>query len=79
MSKEKSILPKGFIRKYELALKYFPDAPSKKAATDNLTRAINRCEPLLSALARSPGGYSTRDKQYSPHQVALIYRYLGEP
>ncbi|MEE1081159.1 MAG: DUF4248 domain-containing protein [Bacteroidales bacterium] len=69
----------NFIRKHELAFKYFPDAPTKKAATDNLTRAINRCKPLLEALTRSPGGYSTLDKQYSPHQVALIYQYLGEP
>lgn len=69
----------NFIRKHELAFKYFPDAPTKKAATDSLTRAINRCKPLLDALARSPGGYSTRDKQYSPHQVELIYHYLGEP
>ena len=79
MSKEKSILPKGFIRKHELAFRYFPDSSSKKAATENLSRAINRCQPLLTALARSPGGYSTRDKQYSQLQVALIYRYLGEP
>ena len=69
----------NFIRKHELAFKYFPDSPTKKAATDSLTRAINRCKPLLEALARSPGGYSTRDKQYSPHQVELIYHYLGEP
>ena len=69
----------NFIRKHELAFKYFPAAPTEKAATDNLTRAINRCKPLLEALARSPGGYSTRDKQYSPHQVELIYQYLGEP
>ena len=69
----------NFIRKYELALKYFPDAPSKKAATDNLTRAINRCKPLLMAMTRSKGGYNTRDKYYTPYQVALIYEYLGEP
>ena len=69
----------NFIRKNELAFKYFPDAPTKKAATDNLTRAINRCKPLLEALTRSPGGYSTLDKQYLPHQVELIYQYLGEP
>ena len=69
----------NFIRKHELAFKYFPHSPTKKAATDNLTRVINRCKPLLEALTRSPGGYSTLDKQYSPHQVELIYHYLGEP
>ena len=68
-----------FVKKWELAFKYYPDAPSKKAATDKLTRAINRCTPLLIALANSKGGYNTTDKEYTPHQVRLIYEYLGEP
>lgn len=67
------------IRKYELALRYFPDAPTKKAATDNLTRSINRCTPLLEALKSLPGGYNVREKTYTPQQVRLIYEYLGEP
>jgi len=65
------------IRKYELAFKYFPNAPTKKAATDNLTRAINRCTPLLTELTK--GYYNVREKTYTPRQVALIYEYLGEP
>ena len=69
--------PQGFVRKYDLAFKYFPNAPTKKAATDNLTRAINRCTPLLMKLAQD--GYSVTEKSYSPRQVALIYEYLGEP
>lgn len=69
--------PQGFVRKYDLAFKYFPNAPTKKAATDNLTRAINRCTPLLMQLTQD--GYSTTEKTYSPRQVALIYEYLGEP
>lgn len=69
----------NFIRKFELALRYFPDAPSKKAATDNLTRAINRCKPLLMEMTKSKGGYNTHSKYYTPSQVALIYEYLGEP
>lgn len=69
--------PHGFVRKYDLAFKYFPYAPTKKAATDNLTRAINRCTPLLMQLAQN--GYNTREKTYSPRQVALIFEYLGEP
>ena len=67
----------GFIRKCDLAFKYFPYAPTKKAATDSLTRAINRCTPLLMQLAHD--GYSTTEKTYSPRQVALIYEFLGEP
>lgn len=69
--------PQGFVRKYDLAFKYFPNAPTKKAATDNLTRAINRCTPLLMKLAKD--GYSVTEKTYTPRQVALIYEYLGEP
>ncbi len=68
-----------FIRKHELAFKYFPNAPSKHTATDNLTRAINRCKPLLMAMANSPGGYNVNSKTYTPIQVRLIYEYLGEP
>ena len=70
-------LHQGFVRKYDLAFKYFPHAPTKKAATDNLTRAINRCTPLLMQLTQD--GYSTTEKTYTPRQVALIYEYLGEP
>lgn len=69
----------SYIKKYELAFKYFPNAPSKKAATDNLTRAINRCTPLLTRLANAPGGYNVNEKTYTPMQVQLIYHYLGEP
>lgn len=71
--------PQGFVRKYDLAFKYFPNAPTKKSATNNLTRAINRCTPLLLALTRAKGGYNVNEKSYSPKQVELIYHYLGEP
>ena len=67
----------NFIKKYELAFRYFPDAPSKKAATDNLTRAINRCEPLLMAMAKT--GYRVTEKYYTPQQVEIITHYLGDP
>ena len=60
-------------------VRYFPDSPSKKAATDNLTRAINRCTPLLDELKWLPGGYNVREKTYTPQQTHLIYKYLGEP
>ncbi len=67
------------IKKYELALQYFPNSPTKKAATDNLTRAINRCTQLAARLANAPGGYNVNEKTYTPRQVELIKLYLGEP
>jgi len=67
------------MKKFELALLYFPNAPTKKAATDNLTRAINRCKKLSERLARAPGGYNVNEKTYTPRQVELIKLYLGEP
>lgn len=67
------------IKKYELAFLYYPDAPTKKAATDNLTRAINRCTELATRLAQAPGGYNVNEKTYTPRQVDLIKLYLGEP
>lgn len=67
----------GFVKKNILAMKYFPEAPSKRAATDNLTRAINRCTPLSEAL--SEAHYLPNSKEFTPRQVSLIYEYLGEP
>lgn len=67
------------MKKYELALLYFPNSPTKKAATDNLTRAINRCQELSTRLAHAPGGYNVNEKTYTPRQVELIKLYLGEP
>lgn len=67
------------MKKYELALLYYPDAPTKKAATDNLTRAINRCTELSERLASAPGGYNVNEKTYTPRQVDLIKLYLGSP
>lgn len=68
---------RGLIRKNELAMKYFPYATTPKLARDNLTRWINRCRPLLMALAKVH--YNTHDWYYTPRQVELIYQFLGEP
>lgn len=68
---------RGLIRKNELAMKYFPHATTPKLARDNLTRWINRCKPLLMAMAQAH--YNTHDWYYTPRQVELIYEYLGEP
>ena len=67
----------GLIRKSDLAMKYFPNATTPKLARDNLTRWINRCTPLLHAMARAH--YNTHDWYYTPRQVELIYQYLGSP
>ena len=67
----------GLVRKNELAMKYFPQATSPKVARDNLTRWINRCEPLKAALSKTH--YNPHDWYYTPKQVELIYEYLGEP
>lgn len=67
----------GLIRKNELAMKYFPNATSDKVARDNLTRWINRCKPLLMAMASTH--YNVHDWYYTPRQVDLIYHYLGSP
>ena len=65
------------IRKYELALRSFPDATSKKSATSCLWRMIKRCTPLSHALTQS--GHQPTDKYFTPLQVRLIEHYLGEP
>ena len=69
----------GFVRKYELAMEYFPYSPSKKAATDNLARAIDRCNTLKKAMEESKSGYNASNKYFTPLQVRLILDYLGEP
>lgn len=65
------------ITKQELALRYFPNASSGKVANDKLRRWINRCTPLLMAMAKA--GYRTTEKNFTPRQVELITEYLGEP
>ena len=67
------------IRKNSIAFQYFPSAKSKKSATTNLARAINRCKQLREALANTKGGYQVSAKYFTPQQVRLIYDYLGEP
>ena len=69
----------GFVRKYELAFEYFPNSPSKKAATRNLVRAIDHCSPLKRAMEESKSGYNVNNKYFTPLQVCLILDYLGEP
>ncbi len=62
--------------KQELALRYFPDA-TPAVASAHLMRWLRRCPPLMEQLRQS--GYSKHDKTFTPIQVGLIIRFLGEP
>ena len=64
-------------KKFELGLRYFPDAPSNKAAVENLHDAIVRCKGLQQALTALD--HSKTAKEFTPREVALIMEYLGEP
>lgn len=60
----------GFVRKYELAFEYFPNSPSKKAATRNLVRAIDRCSPLKRAMEESKSGTTSTTNTSRPSRCA---------
>lgn len=62
--------------KAQLALQYFPDS-APDVARARLMRAINRCRPLLAAMANT--GYYTTSRDFTPRQVALINEYLVGP
>ena len=62
--------------KQELASMYFPDA-DQATARIHLWRWITRCQPLNDALCATHLSKWTRT--YTPQQVALIVRHLGEP
>lgn len=62
--------------KQELAMLYFPDS-DPRIATNHLMRWINRCLPLLEALAKLH--YRRSAKFFTTTQVTMIMEYLGEP
>ena len=62
--------------KQELAMLYFPDS-DPRIATNHLMRWINRCPPLLEALAKLH--YRRSAKFFTTTQVTMIMEYLGEP
>ncbi len=68
---------RGTITKCSLALAYYPEARSRKAATNRLLRWMNYCRPLMAELAKT--GYTPRQKTFTPRQAALVEEYLGEP
>jgi hypothetical protein len=62
--------------KTELAMLYAPDL-TPHSAVNRLARWM-ACNPLLMAALRRTG-YRKTARRFSPRQVALIVRYLGEP
>ncbi len=63
--------------KQELAMLYFPHCTRPKTAVANLRNMIQRCSGLPEALEAA--GYRIYDKIFTPKQVRLIVKYLGEP
>lgn len=61
----------------EIALLYFPDAPSKKSAARKLTKWIKKDFMLKERLALV--GYVTRQRIFTPKQIQVLYEFLGEP
>ena len=67
----------NFVRKYELAVAYFPDV-KPETASKLLSKQITCNTPLLAALQAT--GYDHRTaRRFSPLQLQIIYRFLGEP
>ena len=63
--------------KRELATLYFPMTANPETAVANLRNLMRRNETLMQELAET--GYSARDKTFTPLQVGIIVRFLGEP
>ena len=62
--------------KREIALMYFPKSTPKNAVRC-LSVAIRRCKELHDKLSQS--GYFLRGQILTPHDVKLIFHFLGEP
>ncbi len=63
--------------KSELALLYFPRAHTGSTALNNLNYWIARNKQLKRRLRAC--GMPVRSKGFTPREVALIVKYLGEP
>lgn len=63
--------------KKELAALYFPDTAQSATAVANLRNLMRRNPALLDELTEAL--YKPRDKIFTPRQVRIIIRYLGEP
>ena len=64
------------LRKSALAASYFPELASHQAC-NRLRRWIIRCTELYDKLREM--GYRPEQRIFTPRQVGLIIRYLGEP
>lgn len=64
-------------RKSELALLYFPDSQTKEGALSNLKSWIRGNKELTAELSKC--GMPPRQKAFTPKEVALIFKYLGDP
>ena len=63
--------------KRELARLYFPDTVNDESAVANLRNLIRRVIGLGEELKEA--GYKPYDKIFTPKQVGILVRYLGEP
>ncbi len=63
--------------KSEMAQAYFPNTVNMDTARRNLSRWIKMNPKLMAELEES--GYRERQKLFTPKQVGIIYKYLGEP
>ncbi|MBQ0159428.1 MAG: DUF4248 domain-containing protein [Bacteroidales bacterium] len=66
----------SYIFKYDLAQAYFPDV-SPASAARLLNRELHHNPDLWQSLLDA--NYSPSQKRFTPLQVQIIYRYLGEP
>lgn len=64
--------------KSELAMMYFPNL-ERKTAVGKLKRWIDRCGPLSEELNGIKEPTKTIRFDFTPKEVGLIARYLGEP
>ncbi len=62
--------------KKELALMYFPDS-SPRTAVKHLMGWIRKCTQLWDQLQET--GYEASCKTFTPRQVRIIVKQLGEP
>lgn len=63
--------------KRELAKLYFPETANAESAVANLRNLMNRNPELKDELTEVR--YKAHDKVFTPKQVSIIVRYLGEP